>query len=540
MKAFTPSGYLASGPHDGVLFGISDAGWSSPVAREAHNLEVAGSNPVPATRFFAGLVSADTGSVCEPCFVGRQSELSTTAATMRKDGTRRGAGMSPDTIRKVPPSLLLVAVLACCSYAREADVPPVHTTAEQKTRVNHLRELYLASVEARQAGDHSTEARLLDEARRGVRDSPRLTLHAARAHALAGDNDTAFELLTHSVELGFGLEAEQMHDFASLVSDPRFDVIRVAIEMEKRPRGKAVIAARLTERNLMPEGLARDPRSDTLYLSSLRRGKIVAVDKDGQTRDFVTARQDGLWCMLGLVVDTDRDLLWVASAGQAMLSDVEEAEIDRAGLFAFRLADGALEERHVLDNADGGHLLNDLTLARDGTLLVTDTEEGSVWRCVPGERRLARLTESGAVSGANGIALSKDETRLYVAWDLGIAVVDRDTGEVRDLSPPRGATLTGVDGLEFYHGALIAIQTAIERVSRFELSADGWSVTEATTLLARHPLFDFPTTGDLDGDAFYFIANAQVLSVDTVDHRSVPWPAERLKDPIVLRVDLAH
>ena len=29
------------------------AGWSSPVAREAHNLEVAGSNPVPATRVFS-------------------------------------------------------------------------------------------------------------------------------------------------------------------------------------------------------------------------------------------------------------------------------------------------------------------------------------------------------------------------------------------------------------------------------------------------------------------------------------------------------
>ena len=28
---------------------IFAAGWSSPVAREAHNLEVAGSNPVPAT-----------------------------------------------------------------------------------------------------------------------------------------------------------------------------------------------------------------------------------------------------------------------------------------------------------------------------------------------------------------------------------------------------------------------------------------------------------------------------------------------------------
>ena len=28
-----------------------DAGWSSPVAREAHNLKVAGSNPAPATTF---------------------------------------------------------------------------------------------------------------------------------------------------------------------------------------------------------------------------------------------------------------------------------------------------------------------------------------------------------------------------------------------------------------------------------------------------------------------------------------------------------
>ena len=27
----------------------SDAGWSSPVARQAHNLKVAGSNPAPAT-----------------------------------------------------------------------------------------------------------------------------------------------------------------------------------------------------------------------------------------------------------------------------------------------------------------------------------------------------------------------------------------------------------------------------------------------------------------------------------------------------------
>ena len=39
-----------------------DAGWSSPVAREAHNLEVAGSNPVPAT--FLSLVETDASVTC--------------------------------------------------------------------------------------------------------------------------------------------------------------------------------------------------------------------------------------------------------------------------------------------------------------------------------------------------------------------------------------------------------------------------------------------------------------------------------------------
>jgi hypothetical protein len=36
------------------------AGWSSPVARQAHNLKVVGSNPTPATNLFNGLGSCLT------------------------------------------------------------------------------------------------------------------------------------------------------------------------------------------------------------------------------------------------------------------------------------------------------------------------------------------------------------------------------------------------------------------------------------------------------------------------------------------------
>src|SRR5271169_4467453 len=39
-------------PVAGARRGLTVAGWSSPVARQAHNLKVVGSNPTPATNLF--------------------------------------------------------------------------------------------------------------------------------------------------------------------------------------------------------------------------------------------------------------------------------------------------------------------------------------------------------------------------------------------------------------------------------------------------------------------------------------------------------
>lgn len=47
--------------------GAKIAGWSSPVAREAHNLEVAGSNPVPATNDSGQVPPEPANSGRAPC-----------------------------------------------------------------------------------------------------------------------------------------------------------------------------------------------------------------------------------------------------------------------------------------------------------------------------------------------------------------------------------------------------------------------------------------------------------------------------------------
>ena len=48
------------------FFAPVDAGWSSPVARQAHNLKVIGSNPIPATNGKAPVLGTPYISGYEP------------------------------------------------------------------------------------------------------------------------------------------------------------------------------------------------------------------------------------------------------------------------------------------------------------------------------------------------------------------------------------------------------------------------------------------------------------------------------------------
>ena len=81
----------------------SDAGWSSPVARQAHNLKAAGSNPAPATKsspLDQGVSPAPTGF-----FIGAEPLPSWTT---QKDRSITAADGRPIVRSYVLPGLLLI------------------------------------------------------------------------------------------------------------------------------------------------------------------------------------------------------------------------------------------------------------------------------------------------------------------------------------------------------------------------------------------------------------------------------------------------
>lgn len=408
--------------------------------------------------------------------------------------------------------VLLTLALAIGLLASEArGAPPL------QVRLDSLQTGYGRARAARRNGDLPTYLSALEHVARVVPDAPRLTYRLAGAYALLGHRDQARDLLDRVTRQGVGLDALEDPDFASLWDDPRFDALAARIRAARLPSGSSRVAFRLPERDLFPEGIAHDPVSGAFFLSSLYKRKIVRIDSTGTAQDFVAEGQDSLWCGLGMKVEPARRRLWVATSIEPFMRGFVPENEGQAALLCYDVDSGRLRSRSVLRHPPEPHLLNDLAVSRDGTVYVTDTIQGTVYRFSEGTEvglssapaSLEPLLEPGSLPNANGITLDAEERCLYVAHAFGVARVDLDSMCSVEVPCPEAVTATGIDGLYYHDGRLIALQTSLERVARFDLDPSGTRILDCVVLEGHHPEFREITTGVVVGRALYYIATCQ-------------------------------
>ncbi len=378
---------------------------------------------------------------------------------------------------------------------------------------------YESGVRALRAGDARSALASLETAAAAFPRDPSLLYALARAEARVGDRGRAVEVLGRVVRFGFGAGLANEPDFTPLRADPRFQALLPAAAANGRPIAGSLPAFTIPEPDLIPEGIAVDARSGTLYVGSLHKHKIVAVS-DGGVRDLVTDGTQGLGEVLGLKVDPAGRSLWVCSAeGDAVGGNPKR----RSALYRFALPGGAFERSWPAPGA-GAHLLNDLALTRSGDAFLTDSEDGSVLRLRAGADALEHFTAEGRFAYPNGIALSRDDRLLYVADLGGITVFDLPTGVERPLDAPEDVTLAGIDGLSVANGNLVAVQNGVDppRIVVFWLAADGRRVLGAEVLERGNPLFDDPTTGAVAGSWYLYLANTQLSALA---------PGNMIRDP---------
>jgi hypothetical protein len=246
-------------------------------------------------------------------------------------------------------------------------------------------------------------------------------------------------------------------------------------------------------------------------VSSIHRRKILAVDRSGRVTDFTAAGADGAWGVYGLALDAGRGRLWATIAAGAESDSFALADSGRTALLGYEVRSGQRLQRIELPRTPERQVLGDLTLASDGSVYLSESLGGALYRLPPGTRELELLVPPGTFRSPQGLVLAADGKRLYVAdYSRGFAAVDLATHSVTWLSKPYTLSSGGCDGLYRDGDRLIAIQngTSPHRVLELQLDASGSSITRWRVLEQASKGLGEPNHGVLVGRDLYLLGNS--------------------------------
>jgi hypothetical protein len=296
--------------------------------------------------------------------------------------------------------------------------------------------------------------------------------------------------------------------FSSLHEDLQMAEIQKQFELNNRPLITSTRAFELNELDLAAEGMAYDSKTQSFYVSSIHKRKIIQIDSKGDPKDY-SVPGDSLLGVYGLKVDTKRRWLWACNIAVPQIRDLAKLKAKPSFLCAYDLETGKLVHKVALSTR--GSQVKDLAIGPDGTVYFTDMGENVVYQYRVGTLPQP-ITRQGVLGDPLGIACSPDGRFLFIADYLqGILRLEIATQHLDLLAPPQGKTLQGIDGLYFHDGTLIATQNGLkpERVIACSLNHPLDKITAIRILESNHPDYAWPTLGVISGNSFFYIANSQ-------------------------------
>lgn len=367
-------------------------------------------------------------------------------------------------------------------------------------------------------------------------DHPMVMMRLASGYALTGKTADAIRVLSRLADLGIWSDLAGDGDFKSLATSPDAAGLRLRLQsLREKKVQNSVVAFRLTDKTLVPEGVAFDVNTGAYLVSSQFQRKVVRRTGDGAVVDLVKSGQDGVWMIFGLVADPVRRLLWAASTAEESMQGATADDAGRTALFAFDLDSGALKRKFVpppgIDTT-----FDDVALGPEGVVFVSDSASGVIYAASRDARRLEPLVTPGQLGSPQGIAVSADGRRLFVSdYGRGLFSIDTQAGIAVRMRFPAGAVLLGIDGLQRAGQCLIAVQNGIQphKVLRLRLSDDGLAVTSVETLDQNVAEMDEPTLGVVSTEGFVYVANSQDGKFRSAHGDFAKYPAAA---PVLLRI----
>jgi hypothetical protein len=391
-------------------------------------------------------------------------------------------------------------------------------------------------------------------AARGKPKDPDLMLLVARAQSLSGRPGDALVMLRRIAELGVAPDAtgEEFRRVRALPGWPEVETIIAAATdrnreaasaaaaeppagpprpmPEPRPRAStpaaraaapepradalppaidgpaAAEAVRLTGDTLDPIGLAYDSASRRFVLGDRGGNRLIVADEVfKRVNALIGAGSGGFGALTALEIDRRRGDLWVTS----------ETGAGRASVHKLQLVSGRVLSRIDVPRKWGPAAIADIAVAGEGTVVLLDSE-GARLLLLPQPGRAISRAIPLPVEGPASVAAAG--ATAYVSYADGLLRADLQSGAVRKVRAPKGASLAGLRRIRWHAAALVAIQHLQDAtgVVRIGLDSSGTAATDTSRLDDDTPAEGSALT--IAGDTAYYVAREE----DAPVIRSVP------------------
>lgn len=333
-------------------------------------------------------------------------------------------------------------------------------------------------------------------------DSAAVQLRLLNALADSGDTEGAGRAAVQLATRGYAFGPESQEVIAGWLDMDFAELFKSSTEANRRPVENSRVIATIPAEALLVESVARDPETGWLYATTVVSRALWV--KRGDT-PWEQLEIEGAGSLSGIAWDVVSGLLWVASGNFAQTPG------DKAfsALLGFDPVTGRVERRL---HANGMGSLGDVAVGKDGTLYVSDPEQGIIHYAKPGATGLRALVGPGVFRSPQGMAAIPYSDLLIVSdYAYGLALLDTEDGRVRRIVNESPAFLDGIDALQLDGRSLVAVQNGHRpmRILRLDMARDWLSVDRIKVYESAHSGWTEPVGGVIDKDDFLYVATGQ-------------------------------
>ena len=339
---------------------------------------------------------------------------------------------------------------------------------------------------------------------------PTITYNIAATQALLSNYDEATKNLSRAILMNTSLWPEEDADFDKLKSQNAFIELSHLKEEVEAEVAQSNISFTLNESDLHPESIAYDETTNTFYVGSVHKNKIISYDPATKSvQDWKTKNEDGLWAVMGMKVNEESRELWVCTTATMEMSNYDSTLEGSTAVHRYNLATGEFIKRYVLN---GGHWFGDLVIHPSGDVYISDSRSPIIYVIRKGEDELEVFQDfSKELYNLQGVCFDKEGKNLFIAdYKTGLYRFNMNSGRLDFIKHMDRVITKGVDGLYFYNNNLIAIHNGVKpfRVCRYLLNEDQTSIIDYEYIDKARTELDEPTLGVLVKNRFYYVANS--------------------------------